>query len=412
MTDAPFDYGAQFARALRELHQEGRYRVFARLMRLAGQFPRARYWDEAGREKTVTLWCSNDYLGQSQNPEILAAMKQALDAHGAGAGGTRNISGSHHWMDRLERSLAELHRKPAALAFSSGYVANQASLAALGRLLPDGLILSDAHNHASMIEGIRHSRTAYRIFRHNDMRHLEDLLREAGAARPKLVACESLYSMDGDIAPLADICALAKRYGALTFVDEVHAVGLYGPDGAGLAAAANVMEAVDIVQGTLAKAFGVVGGYIAASADLIDAVRSYAPGFIFTTALPPAIAAGAVRSIAMVRKGDALRRRLQARAEQLKRALTEAGLPLMDTDSHIVPLMVGDARACKQASDLLLAEHDIYIQPINYPTVARGTERLRITPSPWHDDAMMEALVAALTKVWRSLQLTSSRAAP
>ena len=405
MTKAPFDYDAQFARALSELHQEGRYRVFARLMRQAGQFPRARYWDEAGQEKTVTLWCSNDYLGQSQNPEMLAAMKQALDAHGAGAGGTRNIAGSHHWMDRLERSLAELHRKPAALAFSSGYVANQASLAALGRLLPDGLILSDAHNHASMIEGIRHSRTAYRIFRHNDMEHLEALLREAGAARPKLIACESLYSMDGDFAPLAEICALAKRYHALTFVDEVHAVGLYGPEGAGLAAEANVMDAVDIVQGTLAKAFGVVGGYIAANADIIDAVRSYAPGFIFTTALPPAIAAGAHQSIAMVKKNDALRRRLQARAKQVKRALTAARLPLMKTPSHIVPLMVGDARLCKQASDLLLAEHDIYIQPINFPTVARGTERLRITPSPWHDEAMTEALVAALTKVWRALQI-------
>jgi len=404
---AAFDYDAQFARALNELHREGRYRVFQRLARLAGDFPRARYWSEDGEEKAITVWCSNDYLGQGQHPRVLAAMKQALDEHGAGAGGTRNISGSHRWLVRLEDSLAELHRKPAALVFSSGYVANQSSLAALGQLLPHCLVLSDAHNHASMIEGIRHSRAECQIFRHNDMAHLEALLRAAAesGARPKLVACESLYSMDGDIAPLEDICALAQKYHALIYLDEVHAVGLYGPQGAGLAAAAGVMEQIDIVEGTLAKAFGVIGGYVAARAPIIDAIRSYAPGFIFTTALPPAIAAGAHQSLALVKAGDALRARHQARAERLKRALAAADLPLLPTPSHIVPLMVRDARLCKQASDMLLAEHDIYIQPINYPTVARGTERLRITPTPLHSDAMMDALVRALSDVWQRLGL-------
>ncbi|HSR70919.1 MAG TPA: 5-aminolevulinate synthase [Kiloniellales bacterium] len=397
------DYEGFFEQALQEIRNQGRYRVFADLERQAGRFPEALCRD-GDRPRGVTVWCSNDYLGMGQDLRVLAAMKRALERCGAGAGGTRNISGTTHQHVLLEGALAELHDKEAALLFTSGYVANMTALSALAAGLPDCVVLSDERNHASMIEGIRHSRAEKRIFRHNEPAHLDRLLGEIAPERAKIVAFESLYSMDGDIAPIARICEVAKRHGALTYLDEVHAVGLYGPRGAGIAARDGVSDRIDVIQGTLAKAFGVLGGYIAASAGLVDFVRSTGSGFIFTTALPPALAAGALESLRIVASDDTLRRRHRERAERVKRRLQSAGIPVMPTDSHIVPVPVGDPRRCKAISDALLDEHGIYVQPINFPTVPRGTERLRLTPSPLHDDAAVDRLVSALAQVWSRLQ--------
>ena len=400
------DFEALFAARLAALKSEGRYRVFADLERLAGRFPRALYRgspDAAPRE--VTIWCSNDYLGQGQDAEIVAAMQATLARTGTGAGGTRNISGTSHDLVELERGLAAWHGKEAALTFTSGFVANEAALGALASQIPGCIVFSDADNHASMIAGIRNSRAEYKIFRHNDVAHLRELLAAAPADQPKLIAFESVYSMDGDIAPIAAICDVATEFGALTYLDEVHAVGLYGPQGAGIAARDGVAHRLDVIQGTLGKAFGLMGGYIAGSAHLVDFVRSFAPGFIFTTALPPVIAAGARASLARLIAADALRNRHQMQARKLKSQLAAAGLPVMPSPSHIVPLMVGNAEACRSAAGMLLDQHNIYVQPINFPTVPRGTERLRLTPSPYHDDAMMKELVVALGHVWRALYL-------
>lgn len=397
-------YDAAFANALAKLKAEGRYRVFADLERACGAFPRAT-WHGPDGVAEVTVWCSNDYLGMGQHPDVLKAMHAALDRWGAGAGGTRNIAGTAHAHVELEDELARLHGKPAALVFGSGYNANEAALSTLARLLPGCVIFSDEFNHASMIEGIRHGRAEKHIFKHNDAADLARLLKTVPRERPKIIAFESVYSMDGDFGPIAAICALAREHGAMTYLDEVHAVGLYGATGAGVAERDGVMDQVDLIQGTLAKGFGVVGGYIAGSAAMIDAVRSHAAAFIFSTSMPPVVAAGALAAVKVLRASDDIRQRHQERATRLKDLLRAARLPVMDSPSHVVPVMVGDARACKQASDELLARHRIYIQPINYPTVPRGTERLRITPTPLHDDAMMAALVAALEDVWMRLQL-------
>ncbi|EKE75073.1 5-aminolevulinate synthase [Oceanibaculum indicum] len=401
------DYQSFFADRIAQLKAEGRYRVFADLERQAGRFPDARQHVGGAQQRPVTIWCSNDYLGMGQHPAVLAAMQEAIQRTGAGAGGTRNISGTTHYHVLLERELVALHGKEAALLFTSGYVANEAALSCLASSLPNCIVFSDALNHASMIQGIRHSGAEKKIFRHNDIAHLEQLLAEADPARPKLVAFESVYSMDGDIAPIGDILDLCERYGALSYLDEVHAVGLYGVEGAGVAQRDGVMHRVDVVQGTMGKAFGLMGGYIAASATLADFIRSHASGFIFTTSLPPALTAGALASVRILRsdEGRALRARHQERAERLRAQLRAARLPLIEAPSHIVPVLVGDAARCKQASDLLLERHAIYVQPINYPTVPRGTERLRLTPTPLHDDAAMDRLVAALTDIWGALEL-------
>ncbi|HYX01551.1 MAG TPA: 5-aminolevulinate synthase [Reyranella sp.] len=398
------DYEAFFAGHLRHLHDEGRYRVFAELERIVGAFPRARL-HRGSRPREVTVWCSNDYLAMGQHPEVVGAMRAAIDAQGSGAGGTRNISGTNTLHAALERELAALHGKQAALIFTSGYVANETTLQTLGAMLPRCELYSDAQNHASMIAGIRHSGAVRKIFRHNDVAHLAELLAAADPATPKIVAFESVYSMDGDISPINEICDVAHRYGALTYLDEVHAVGMYGARGAGVAERDGALGKVDIVQATLAKAFGVIGGYIASTAATVDFVRSCGSGFIFTTSLPPAIAAAALASVRHVSAHPELRVRHQERAATLKRKLAAAGLPVMPSSTHIVPVFVGDAALCKQASDLLLERHAIYVQPINYPTVVRGGERLRLTPTPLHDDEHMAHLVSALQDVWQTLGL-------
>jgi len=402
------DYSQFFQTALGRVHDERRYRVFADLERIAGRFPHA-VWHSENGPRDVVIWCSNDYLGMGQHPKVVGAMVETATRAGTGAGGTRNIAGTNHPLVELEAELADLHGKDAALVFTSGYVSNQTGISTIGRLIPNCLILSDALNHNSMIEGIRQSGCERIVFRHSDLDHLEELLQAAGEKRPKLIACESLYSMDGDVAPLARICDLADRYGALTYVDEVHAVGMYGPRGGGIAERDGVMQRIDILEGTLAKAFGCLGGYIAAKGEIIDAVRSYAPGFIFTTALPPAICSAATAAIRHLKTSTWERERHQDRAARVKAILSAAGLPVMSSDTHIVPLFVGDPEACKHASDLLLEQHGIYIQPINYPTVAKGTERLRITPSPYHEDGLIDALAEALLQVWERLGLPLKR---
>jgi 5-aminolevulinate synthase len=398
------NYDGYFADALARLRDERRYRVFADLERLAGRFPHA-IWHSPQGARDVIVWCSNDYLGMGQHPKVIGAMVETAARMGTGAGGTRNIAGNNHPLVDLERELADLHRKEAALVFTSGYVSNETGISTIAKLLPDCLILSDQLNHNSMIEGVRQSKCEKQIFRHNDMAHLEELLQAADASRPKLIVFETLYSMDGDVAPINRICDLAERYGAMTYADEVHAVGMYGPRGGGQAEHQGAMARIDVIEGTLAKAFGCLGGYITASAALCDAVRSYAPGFIFTTALPPAICAAATAAIRHLKTSSFERERHQERAARVKAVLNAAGLPVMPSDTHIVPVFVGNPEKCKQATDLLLAECGIYIQPINYPTVPKGSERLRITPTPYHDDALIDALAEALVEVWERLDL-------
>jgi 5-aminolevulinate synthase len=399
------DYARRFKAALDAVHQEGRYRIFADLKRRRGAFPTADHF--TGPEtRPITVWCSNDYLGMGQHPKVIAAMHEAVDTVGAGSGGTRNISGTTHYHVELEAELADLHGKEAALLFTSAYVANDATLSTLAQLLPGLVIFSDEKNHASMIAGIRHGRGEKRIWRHNDIEDLEAKLKEYDRDTPKLIAFESVYSMDGHIAPIEAICDLADKYGALTYLDEVHAVGLYGPRGGGIAERDGVMDRVDIINGTLAKGFGVMGGYIAASRDCCDAIRSYASGFIFTTSLAPALAAGALASIRHLKGSELERARLHKRAREVKERLTEAGMPVVPGPSHIVPVTVGDPVHCKAVTDALLAHYGIYVQPINYPTVPRGTERIRLTPSPVHSDADVDYLVNALSELWEACPLS------
>ncbi len=398
------DYQGKFQEALEALTVEGRYRVFLDILRRQGEFPTAMHHTPEGT-RPITVWCSNDYLGMGQHPKVLAAMHEAIDRAGAGSGGTRNISGTTHYHVELERELADLHGKEAALLFTSGYVSNEATLATLVKLLKGAIIFSDEKNHASMIEGVRHGGGPKRIWRHNDLEHLESLLQEYEWDTPKIIAFESVYSMDGDIAPISDICDLAKKYNALTYIDEVHAVGMYGPRGAGVAERDDAMHKVDIIEATLAKGFGLMGGYIASTAACIDAIRSYASGFIFTTSLAPVIVAGALASVRHLKTSQEERTRHQARAALLKERLVKEDLPVMHTPSHIVPVLVGDPVQCKALTDTLLDRFGIYLQPINYPTVPRGTERIRITPGPMHTDEQMERLVFALKTLWNEMEL-------
>ena len=410
MSERYMDYDTYFTTALSRLRDERRYRVFADLERIAGRFPYAICYSSEGRREVV-VWCSNDYLGMGQHPKVIGAMVETAVRLGVGAGGTRNIAGTNHPLVELECELADLHRKQSALVFTSGYVSNLTGIATIAKLIPDCLILSDALNHNSMIEGVRQSGREKLIWRHNDVEHLERLLKEVGRHRPKLIVFETLYSMDGDVAPMHRICDLAEHYGAMTYADEVHAVGMYGSRGAGLAERDGLLDRIDVLEGTLAKAFGCIGGYIAGSSVLIDAVRSHASGFIFTTALPPGVCAAATAAIRHLKTSTAERERHQERAARLKSVLNAAALPVMPSDTHIVPILVGDAEKCKAASDLLLTEHRIYIQPINYPTVARGMERLRITPTPHHNNRLIDALAEALVDVWERLDLAFNEGA-
>jgi len=396
------DYQRFFSQAIDQLHAEQRYRVFADLERIAGAFPRA-IWRANGQAREITVWCSNDYLGMGQHETVVKAMQEAAGRMGAGAGGTRNISGTNHPLVELEQELADLHGKEAALVFTSGFVSNEASISTIARLLPDCLILSDELNHASMIEGVRRSKADKKVFRHNDLDHLESLLKAADPTRAKLIVFESVYSMDGDIAPIAEIADLADKYNAMTYIDEVHAVGMYGAHGGGITEREGLAHRIDVIEGTLAKAFGVIGGYITGSAAVIDSVRSYAPGFIFTTALPPAIASAAAASIRHLKNSSVEREGQQRQAQRTKDVLSAAGLPVMPSQTHIVPVHVGDPDLCKKASDHLLEKHGIYIQPINYPTVPRGTERLRITPTPLHSDELIDGLKDALLETWEAV---------
>ncbi len=394
------DYTAKLDDAIGRLHDEGRYRTFIDIERRNGQFPHATWTDGEGAQRDITVWCGNDYLGMGQHPDVLRAMHEAIDATGAGSGGTRNISGTTVYHKRLEAELADLHGKEAALLFTSAYIANDATLSTLPKLFPGLIIYSDALNHASMIEGVRRNGGAKRIFRHNDLDHLRELLAADDPDAPKVIAFESVYSMDGDFGPIEAICDLADEFGALTYIDEVHAVGMYGPRGAGVAERDRLMHRLDIINGTLAKAYGVMGGYIAASAKMVDAIRSYAPGFIFTTSLAPAVAAGAAASVRHLKQDRALREAHQTQARILKTRLKGLGLPLIDHGSHIVPVMVGDPVHTKVISDMLLDRYGIYVQPINFPTVPRGTERLRFTPSPVHGPDEMNRLVHAMDELW------------
>ena len=405
------DYTKQLDQAIDRLHEEGRYRTFIDIERRNGQFPHAVWTQPDGQEKNITVWCGNDYLGMGQNPVVLAAMHEALDATGAGSGGTRNISGTTIYHKRLEEELSDLHGKEAALLFTSAYIANDATLSTLPKLFPGLIIYSDELNHASMIEGVRRNGGAKRIFRHNDVDHLRALMAADDPAAPKLIAFESIYSMDGDFGPIEAICDIADEFGALTYIDEVHAVGMYGPRGAGVAERDRLMHRLDIINGTLAKAYGVMGGYIAASAKMCDAIRSYAPGFIFTTSLPPAVAAGAAASVAYLKTAPELREKHQQQAKVLKLRLKGLGLPIIDHGSHIVPVIVGNPVHTKILSDRLLADHGIYVQPINFPTVPRGTERLRFTPSPVHGPLEIEGLVHAMDALWSHCALNRAEMA-
>jgi 5-aminolevulinate synthase len=402
------DYNRIFAQAIDRLHAEGRYRVFIDILRNKGAFPSARCFAGHNGPKPITVWCSNDYLGMGQHPKVAAAMEEALHDVGAGSGGTRNIAGNCHYHVDLEAELADLHGKEAALLFTSGYISNEATLSTLGKLLPGCIIFSDALNHASMIAGIRNSGCEKRVFRHNDLAHLEELLAETPAETPKLIAFESVYSMDGDVAPIADVCDLADAYNAITYLDEVHAVGMYGPRGGGLSERDDVAHRLTVIEGTLGKAFGVMGGYIAADRNIVDVVRSYAPGFIFTTSLSPVLAAGVLASVRHLKQSSAERDIQQAHAAMLKAMFAEAGLPAMPSTTHIVPLLVGCPVKAKRISDILLAEYGIYVQPINFPTVPRGTERLRFTPGPHHDEAMMRELTNALVEIWDRLEIRAA----
>jgi 5-aminolevulinate synthase len=399
------NYDRVFEQAIQSLKDEKRYRVFTELCRHAGNFPKATRFLEDGAEQDVTIWCSNDYLGMGQHPDVLNAIKETADKYGAGAGGTRNISGNTRMICELERELADLHNKESALVFTSGFVSNDATLSTLGKLLPGCIILSDELNHASMIDGVRHAGCEKRIFRHNDAKDLEDILKTIDPNRPKIIAFESVYSMDGDISPIKEFCDLADKYGAMTYLDEVHAVGLYGPRGGGVAEREGLMDRITIIEGTLGKAFGVVGGFITSSQNIVDSIRSYASGFIFTTTLSPVMSAGALASVRHLKSSQLERDQHQERAATLKSLLQDADLPVLPSVTHIVPLMVYDANLCKQASDMLLDDYGLYIQPINYPTVPRGLERLRITPTPFHTDAMMADLVRALKEIWQRLEL-------
>ncbi|WP_322964597.1 5-aminolevulinate synthase [Sphingomonas fuzhouensis] len=404
-TDARVDYSRVFTQAIDRLHAEGRYRVFIDILRNKGMFPNARCFAGHNGPKPITVWCSNDYLAMGQHPKVIAAMEEALHDVGAGSGGTRNIGGNTHYHVDLEGELADLHGKEAALLFTSGYVSNEATLATLAKILPGCVIFSDELNHASMIAGIRNSGCEKQVFRHNDLAHLEELLAAADPAVPKLIAFESVYSMEGDIAPIAAICDLADKYNALTYLDEVHAVGMYGARGGGISERDNVAHRLTVIEGTLGKAFGVMGGYIAADRMIVDVIRSYAPGFIFTTSLSPVLVAGVLASVRHLKQSSVEREGQQAAAAKLKAMMREAGLPVMLGETHIVPVMVGDPVKAKKISDILLAEYGVYVQPINYPTVPRGTERLRFTPGPAHDEAMMAELVSALVEIWERLEL-------